>query len=145
RLGHRFTSWYTVLMPRAWASSGVVGATGAPSSTMLPASGISTPVTSLIRVDLPAPFWPISAWISPARRVSPASARATVAPKRLRRPLAWSTTSFIRRPCHRRRPGMPCGRASASVLAVGQLGGGLVAGEHTLFDHHPLWHLAAGV
>src|SRR5690606_5563813 len=136
---------YTVLIPRAWASSGVAGATGAPSSTMLPASGVSTPVTSLIRVDLPAPFWPIRAWISPARRLSPAPSRATVAPKRLRRPEACSTTGFMPRPRCRERAGQTRTRASASVLAVRQLGGGLVLRVHALLDHHPLGHLAAGM
>jgi hypothetical protein len=32
---------------------------------MLPASGAYTPVSTLISVDLPAPFWPMSACTSP--------------------------------------------------------------------------------
>ena len=40
----------------------------------------------LIKVDLPAPFSPSSAWISPVRSVSDTSWRACVEPKRLLTP-----------------------------------------------------------
>jgi len=38
---------------------------GSPRRRSSPSSGACTPVSSLTRVDLPAPFWPISAWTSP--------------------------------------------------------------------------------
>ena len=46
----------------------------------------TTPVTALIRVDLPAPFSPSNAWISPARRVKSTSSSARSAPKLLLSP-----------------------------------------------------------
>src|SRR6478736_7608387 len=116
-------------MPASCASSGVAGAIARPSSMIRPASGDSTPVSSLISVDLPAPFWPISAWISPARSTSPAPSSATVAPKRLHRPSACSTTPLI----------------AASVLSVGQFGGGLVPGEHAFLHHDAFRHGRAGM
>src|SRR5215212_779035 len=64
-------------MPSDCAWLGVRGAIGLPPRTICPASGGCTPVRTLISVDLPAPFSPISAWISPARTVksTPSSAR----------------------------------------------------------------------
>src|SRR3954454_20366646 len=49
----------------------------------MPASRGNTPVTTLISVDLPAPFSPSSAWISPARSVKSTSCNARTAPKLL--------------------------------------------------------------
>src|SRR6185369_14262378 len=76
RFGSRWLSWWTALIPSSCAWIGDSGVTGFPSSSMLPASGAYTPVSTLISVDLPAPFWPMSACTSPARNVSstPASA-----------------------------------------------------------------------
>ncbi len=71
RLGHRFTSWYTVEMPFFWASRVEwlrMGRCSAPIK-ISPFSKLLTPVRHLIRVDFPAPFSPISAWISPSRSV----------------------------------------------------------------------------
>ena len=67
RLGQRFTSWYTVLIPFAWASWGewLIMALLFPAIWIVPLSNSCTPVNTLISVDLPAPFSPISAWISP--------------------------------------------------------------------------------
>jgi hypothetical protein len=45
----------------------------------------------LINVDLPEPFWPTSAWISPGRMSSAAPISARVAPKVFDRPVIWST------------------------------------------------------
>src|SRR6478735_3725070 len=129
RLGQRLTSWYTVLMPSFCAASGDRGQTGVPASSIWPRVGSITPVSTLISVDLPAPFWPISAWISPGRRRSPAPSSATVAPKRLHRPSACSTTPLI----------------AASVLSVGQFGGGLVPGEHAFLHHDAFRHGRAGM
>src|SRR3954471_6156491 len=81
RFGSRWLSWWTALMPRRCACCGECSETSAPpfapsNSLMLPASGAHRPVRTLISVDLPAPFCPISACTSPARsaRSTPASA-----------------------------------------------------------------------
>ena len=77
RFGSRWLSWCTALMPSSCACNRrVVASPVCPSSSMLPASGAYTPVSTLISVDLPAPFCPMSACTSPARSVSstPASA-----------------------------------------------------------------------
>ena len=44
-----------------------------PARRTAPLSGEYTPVMTLISVDLPAPFSPIRAWTSPARRVKSTS------------------------------------------------------------------------
>src|SRR5205085_5007404 len=49
----------------------------------MPASRGNTPAITLISVDLPAPFSPSSAWISPARSVKSTSCNARTAPKLL--------------------------------------------------------------
>src|SRR6476620_2798558 len=56
-------------MPACCAWSGVAKRTGAPSYVTSPSSGWYTPVRTLMRVDLPAPFSPMSACTSPARAV----------------------------------------------------------------------------
>ena len=63
RFGHSVISWYTVLIPSFCASWGewMVTLPGMPSSSIVPSSFEYTPVSTLIRVDLPAPFSPISA------------------------------------------------------------------------------------
>ena len=71
RFGQRLTSWYTVLIPWLWASCGdllIIGASE-PAILISPPSKLCTPVSTLISVDLPAPFSPINAWISPLRSV----------------------------------------------------------------------------
>src|SRR6185436_727605 len=77
RLGRRLISWYTVLTPAAAACIGPVKATCSPPRVTMPASMPYTPVSTLIRVDLPAPFSPISACTSPgrSRKSTPSSAR----------------------------------------------------------------------
>src|SRR6185295_16939572 len=64
---------------------------------MLPASGAYTPVSTLISVDLPAPFWPMSAWTSPARSVSSTPARACTPGKarEMSRALSTIAVSFM--------------------------------------------------
>ena len=58
-----------------------------PSSMMRPAVGLSTPVSRLITVVLPAPFGPISAWRAPFSTASETSCAATMPPKRFSRPM----------------------------------------------------------
>src|SRR4051812_42741232 len=53
-------------MPSERATGGVIRGTVRPETTSAPVSGCSAPVMILIRVDLPAPFSPTSAWTSPA-------------------------------------------------------------------------------
>src|SRR3954452_13767479 len=65
-----------VAMPPSWASWGPLKRTGRPSKTTSPASRSYTPVRILISVDLPAPFWPMSACTSPRRTSKAASRRA---------------------------------------------------------------------
>ncbi len=54
-----------MLMPSARACAGERGARGAPSQSSSPASACTAPAMIFIRVDLPAPFSPSTAWISP--------------------------------------------------------------------------------
>ena len=56
RFGQRLISWYTVLIPSFWAARGESGRIGLPSSSISPESCLYTPVSTLTRVDLPAPF-----------------------------------------------------------------------------------------
>ena len=61
----------------ALAAAGEPGSDRPAVQAQSPASGGYTPVSSLISVDLPAPFWPIRAWTSPAKtRKSTPRARA---------------------------------------------------------------------
>ena len=58
-------SWYTVPMPAWLASRGELNSTSLPSIMILPEVGLCTPERILIKVDLPAPLSPSSAWTSP--------------------------------------------------------------------------------
>ncbi len=55
-----------VAMPAACAWCGLSKVTSWPSMRMVPVSGLWTPEMTLMSVDLPAPFSPTRAWISPA-------------------------------------------------------------------------------
>src|SRR3989454_5311230 len=61
-----------------------------PPRVMVPASAVNAPVRIFTSVLLPAPFAPISAWISPPRTRRSAERRATTGPKCLTSPLASS-------------------------------------------------------
>ena len=73
-------SWYTDTMPVRRASAGEWTARSWPRSRIVPPSGLTAPVRILTSVLLPAPFAPISAWISPGRTLSDASRSAVTAP-----------------------------------------------------------------
>src|SRR5580692_1188911 len=75
-------------MPWPMASCGVASATGWPSQYTSPPERIWTPVSSLISVDLPAPFSPTIAWISPFSKIRSTLFSAWVAPNRLSSPLS---------------------------------------------------------
>src|SRR5437879_2403832 len=64
RTGTSMKCWWTMPMPRAIASAGPWIATGVPSIRISPSSGVTRPYRMFIRVVLPAPFSPRSAWIS---------------------------------------------------------------------------------
>src|SRR5215203_501328 len=73
-------------MPAAWASAGVSKWTGSASSHIAPASRWYAPVMIFTSVDLPAPFSPTSAWISPARSSKSTPSRARAPANRLTMP-----------------------------------------------------------
>src|SRR5262245_30975935 len=79
-------------MPARSASAGRAGANGAPSSSIVPASGACAPASTFIKVLLPAPFSPTSAWISP-RPTSRSS--AWLEPKRLVTPRMQSSAAGV--------------------------------------------------
>jgi len=78
-------------MPRRSASTGPVNRTGSPAIATAPRVGARWPDKSLMRVDLPAPFSPITAWTSPALNDSETSLSTSTAPKLMVRPRASST------------------------------------------------------
>src|SRR3954465_14369679 len=104
---------------------------------MRPASGRWTPVRTLMSVDLPAPFWPITAWTSPGKRRKSTPRSAWTPEKRFEIPCTSSTgiaslTDFTSR------------RPSTSILPVREfLGGGLLR-EPALLGDDALGHRLAG-
>src|SRR5580692_8346028 len=72
-------------MPARRASAGERNVCATPSRTNVPSSAGNTPVRILTSVLLPAPFAPMSAWISPRETVSAADLRATTEPNLLAR------------------------------------------------------------
>src|SRR5260221_11805029 len=70
---------------------------------MTPRSGRWTPPRMRISVDLPAPFSPTAAWISPNATSKSTPSSATVAPNRLPTPSALMSRLVIastRKECH---------------------------------------------
>ena len=65
REGTRTKCWYTMPIPISIALRGDVSFTSSPLMIMRPWLGCSTPKSNFIRVDLPAPFSPQMACISP--------------------------------------------------------------------------------
>src|SRR4051812_43382538 len=72
-----------MLTPAARAAAGEESACEESSKLMSPASALSAPPMIRVRVDLPAPFSPTSAWISPRPTSSETPSRARTTPKRL--------------------------------------------------------------
>jgi len=82
----------TVSMPCFCASLGVPKCTTSPSKVMVPESGGWIPERQRTSVDLPAPLSPMSAVISPRRRVMDAPFSACTPPKDFLMSLAESST-----------------------------------------------------
>src|SRR5512132_1483323 len=70
-------------MPLAIASRGEEILTSSPRTRIRPPSAGYIPYSTRIKVDLPAPFSPISAWTSPARSSRSTSSFASTPGKRL--------------------------------------------------------------
>src|SRR5712692_10852278 len=66
-----------------------------PVKQMVPASARNSPTSTATRVVLPAPFGPITAWISPGSTASATSLAATRPPKRLVSPAVAKSGSAI--------------------------------------------------
>jgi hypothetical protein len=81
--GTRRSSWGIVTIPAAIASCGLANAQGLPDTKIRPLSGRWTPPRMRMSVDLPAPFSPTMAWISPGRTSKSTASSAIVASNRL--------------------------------------------------------------
>jgi hypothetical protein len=79
--------WNVRAMPSRTRWCGSSAVMSRPSSMIVPAVGLSTPVSRLITVVLPAPFGPINAWRAPFSIASETSCAATMPPKRFSNPL----------------------------------------------------------
>ena len=66
RSGSTAGCWWTMARPWPWASAGVMRSYVCSPMTIDPSSGAIDPEATDIRVDLPAPFSPRTAWTSPA-------------------------------------------------------------------------------
>src|SRR5712691_11443050 len=78
--GTRRSSCGMVTIPAAMASCGLAKWQSLPSTKIWPRSGRCTPPRIRISVDLPAPFSPTMAWISPKATSKSTPSSATVAP-----------------------------------------------------------------
>ena len=63
RLSASMKCWNTIPTPTAMASFGDLKCCSTPLTAIVPSSGLSDPYSTFIRVDLPAPFSPTTAWI----------------------------------------------------------------------------------
>ena len=95
RFGQMGISWWKTLIPTRSASAGSRGRCGRPSKRIRPESGWCTPHSSLIRVDLPAPFSPARPNTSPCWISRDTSCRALVEPKLLETLSTESKDDFI--------------------------------------------------
>src|ERR1700731_715963 len=122
-----------------------------PSNRVSPASRGKTPVKTLIKVLFPAPFSPISAWISPACTVrSTASSALTPGNPLLRAVMSKSGVATARYK-HKSRALGHSVRAPALnlrmrilVLSFWQLGSRLGLFVNPFLSHHSLGHFLFG-
>src|SRR3954463_2993235 len=80
-----------VAIPASMAAWGWESRTSLPFHVIRPSSGWCTPASTLISVDLPAPFWPSRQWTSPARTSRSTPPRALTPGKRLTMPVITSS------------------------------------------------------
>src|SRR6516165_3435284 len=80
--------WWTMKIPASCASRGERKRRGSPPISTCPSSGRYSPVSTLQRVVLPAPFSPSRAWISPGSTSNATRSFATTPGKRLVMPRA---------------------------------------------------------
>ncbi len=76
RPGTNRACWATMAMPTSWLREVVMCSMTSPRTLMVPESGGYRPVRMFISVDLPAPFLPTRAWISPSRTSKETPSRA---------------------------------------------------------------------
>src|SRR6266513_2504902 len=94
-------------MPSAARRAGPSRDMSAPAKRIAPESGFSSPESWPIRVVLPAPLGPITAWISPGAMDSETLPVATRPPKRFVRPTVSSSASATAPPRERKDPVEP--------------------------------------
>src|SRR5947207_5465413 len=94
-------------MPSAARRAGPSRDMSAPAKRIAPESGFSSPESWPIRVVLPAPLGPITAWISPGAMDRETSPVATRPPKRFVRPAVSSSASATAPPRERKDPVEP--------------------------------------
>ena len=82
----KFSSWWMKAMPAERDSAGLLKRTSLPSRAIVPRSAGNTPPRMFIRVDLPAPFSPRRAHISPGDTAKSMSRSTSLAPKDLYMP-----------------------------------------------------------
>src|SRR5699024_2086247 len=90
-VGTKLSSWWMVAIPCASESLVEAMVTSEPSTSILPESGWCTPAIILIRVDLPAPFSPSSAWPCPRRTHEATSVITFTGPKDRETLTSWRT------------------------------------------------------
>jgi hypothetical protein len=78
--GHAVGSWVTSAIPASSASRGIENVCGSPSIVISPLSAWSAPARIFASVDLPEPFSPASATISPFATVKSTSSSAWTGP-----------------------------------------------------------------
>jgi len=77
------------------AFAGVENEASSPSQVIVPSSGWWKPESTLISVDLPAPFWPIRQCTSPARTSRSTPSRARTPGNSLTMPVIWSNGATL--------------------------------------------------
>ena len=89
--GNGSSSWWIMAMPSLKASWGERSRTGRPLKRICPASGVCSPIRIRMRVDLPAPFSPITAWTVPGMTVRSTASSAFTPGKDFDRPFTSNT------------------------------------------------------
>src|SRR5215470_19049089 len=105
-----------------------------PSKVIRPASGLSSPVSCPTSVVLPAPFGPMSAWVSPLRMPSVTSSVATSAPNALRKCSISSRNSLTFRSLGGSRLGIGGGLERLGEIDLGRAD---LVGAGRAYEHAP--------